>query len=231
MNSITISRSSNRDCQSRLPTTANKQTYKNSRKKGQGRTFKRKRQPYLKINKKIPLVLTYSRSLPNISKVVRKHWNILSINKAFKEVFQNEPVADFERNKNLKELIGNNKIEDNKVKKHNNVMKKGKCSPCSANNRTLCCNQLVSSSTFKSQQTNKSYTIFHQLNCSSAYVIYLMECTLCRKQYVGKSETSFNIRLNNHPKDVKKPDAILACRHFQEKNPRFQQTCKVHHYR
>ena len=31
------------------------------------------------------------------------------------------------------------------------------------------------------------------------------------------SKTSFNIRLNNHPKDIKKPDAILACRHFQEK--------------
>ena len=57
-----------------------------------------------------------------------------------------------------------------------------------------------------------------------------MECTLCKKQYVGKSETNFNIRLNNHGKDVKKTDAILACRHFQEKT-RFQQTCKVHHYR
>ena len=28
----------------------------------------------------IPLVLTFSRSLPNISKVVRKDWNFLSIN-------------------------------------------------------------------------------------------------------------------------------------------------------
>ena len=37
-----------------------------------------------------------------------------------------------------------------------------------------------------------------------------MECTLRKKQYVQKSETSFSIRLNNHHKDVKKPDAILA---------------------
>ena len=33
-------------------------------------------------------------------------------------------------------------------------------------------------------------------------------------QYVGKSETSFNIRLNNHRKDIKKPNAIEACKHF-----------------
>ena len=124
---------------------------------------------------KIPLVLTYSRSLPNTTKVVRKHWNILSINKAFDEIFQNEPVAAFRRNKNLKKLIGSNKIEHSKVKKHNNIMKKGKCSPFSANNRTLCCKQLISSPIFKSQQTNKSYTMFHEINCSSTYVIYLME--------------------------------------------------------
>ena len=40
---------------------------------------------------------------------------------------------------------------------------------------------------------------------------------LCKKQYRGKSETSFNIRLNNNFKGVKKHDAILACRHFQKK--------------
>ena len=53
-----------------------------------------------------------------------------------------------------------------------------------------------------------------------------MECTLCKKQYVRKSETSFNIRLNNHHKDVKKPDAILACRHFQERNHVFNKHAK-----
>ena len=58
----------------------------------------------------------------------------------------------------------------------------------------------------------------HDVNCSSVYVIYLIECTLCKKQYVGKSETSFHIKLNNHRNDVKKSDAIFACRHFQERN-------------
>ena len=56
-------------------------------------------------------------------------------------------------------------------------MKKGKCCTCSANNKTLCCKQVTSSLTFKSRQTNKSYTIFHEVNCSGGYVIYLLECT------------------------------------------------------
>ena len=37
---------------------------------------------------KIPLVLSYSRLLRNSSKVFRKYWSILAINKAFKEIFK-----------------------------------------------------------------------------------------------------------------------------------------------
>ena len=62
-----------------------------------------------------PLMLTYNWSLPNLSRVVGKLWKFLSVNKV--EVFENEPVTVFRRNKNLKELFGSNKIEYNKVKK------------------------------------------------------------------------------------------------------------------
>ena len=57
---------------------------------------------------------------------------------------------------------------------------------------------------FFGQQTKKIYKTFHNVKCASSYVICLMECILCNKQYVSKAETSFNIRLNNHRKDVKK---------------------------
>ena len=36
-----------------------------------------------------------------------------------------------------------------------------------------------------------------------------MECTSCKQQYVGKAETPFNIRLNNHRNDVKNPQKTL----------------------
>ena len=35
--------------------------------------------------------------------------------------------------------------------------------------------------------------------------MYLMECTLCKQQYVGNAKTHFNIRLNNHRLDFKNP--------------------------
>ena len=58
------------------------------------------------------------------------------------------------------------------------------------------------------------------------YVIYLLECTKCKIKYVGKAETEFNIRLNNHRKDVWKPDAIPASRHFSGKNHNFNTHAK-----
>ena len=45
-----------------------------------------------------------------------------------------------------------------------------------------------------------------------------MGCNKCTIQYVGKAETEFNIRLNNHRKVVWKTDAIPASHHFSEKS-------------
>ena len=57
-------------------------------------------------------------------------------------------------------------------------------------------------------------------------VIYLTECILCKLQYVGKAETAFNLRLNDHRKDTKKPNAILAPKHCQHKGHNFNKHAK-----
>ena len=42
---------------------------------------------------------------------------------------------------------------------------------------------------------------------------------------LGKAETSFNVRLNNHQKDVKK-STLMICKHFQQEN--LQTNCNKH---
>ena len=63
--------------------------------------------------------------------------------------------------------------------------------------------------TFKRQQTNKTWKIFYNTNSETEYAIYLME-------YVVKNEAPFNIGSNNHRKDVKDPKAVLADKHLQK---------------
>ena len=53
-----------------------------------------------------------------------------------------------------------------------------------------------------------------------------MECILCKMEYVGKAEIAFNLRLNNHRKDTKNPNSILAWKHFQEKGHNFNKHAK-----
>ena len=45
-------------------------------------------------------------------------------------------------------------------------------------------------------------------------------------QYVGKALTAFKLRLNNHRQDTKKPNSILACKHFHEKGHNFNKHAK-----
>ena len=69
-----------------------------------------------------------------------------------------------------------------------------------------------------SQQTNVICKIFHNVNCGTIYVIYLMKSIFFNKQYIGKAKISFNIKLNDHQKDVKKTNAIIACNNFQQES-------------
>ena len=155
-----------------------------------------------------------------------KNWHLLHINPNLAEIFRSPPILAFRRNKNLKDIIGTKLIENDKVKRKFTSKIQGQCTPCSANNRTLCCKQVVHTTTFRSNQMNKIFQIYHSLNCKSKYAIYLLECTKCKIHYVGKAETEFNIRLNNHQKDVWKPDAIPASRHFSGKSHNFNTHAK-----
>ena len=66
-----------------------------------------------------------------------------------------------------------------------------------------------------SQQTKGMFNVFHKLTCTSQYIIYLMQCILCKIQYVGNSKTPFNLRLNSRRKDVNNPKETPACNHFK----------------
>ena len=126
--------------------------------------------------KRIPLILTYSRFLLNLTVVVCKSWNTAQTNKNLRELFQQHPITAFKRNKNLKEIIGSTRIENGKVKKFNILSRAGKCTPCLLGTRILFGNQVLTTNRSMKQQTKRTFNIFFNLNCKSEYVIYFMEC-------------------------------------------------------
>ena len=130
----------------------------------------------------------------------------------------------FRRPPNIKDVVGGNTISNNRVlKKSSNVKQILSCQPCNIK-RSLCCGYVNHTDSFTSTVT-KNYYIFHNVNCKSANVIYLLTCALCQSQYVGKSSTPFNIRLNNYRSRINNPNTnnlLPVEAHFKQKDHSFQ---------
>ena len=154
--------------------------------------------------------MIYNWFLQNISKAITKNWNVLRVNENLKEIFKNEPITAFKQNKNIQEIIRTHWIENGRIKKDLKTLEEGNCTLWRSKAGNVCCKQVKTTTAFKSQQTNKTWKIFHNTICKTEYAIYLLKCIICNLQYVRENETPFNIRLKNYRKDVKDPKAILA---------------------
>ena len=166
-----------------------------------------------KDNEKIMFITTYNKTNPDFNKIIKKHWHLLQLDPELGKCFTDEPIFAYRRNKTLKNLIGGNKFNPNH--QTNPTKQTGLSAPCTAERKLKCCKHIVETTTFKSNVTNKSYTIRHKANCKSSNVLYLLECTLCRLQYIGKSETYFYLRLNNYRSEVKKDNPSPSAKHFK----------------
>ena len=154
----------------------------------------------------LPFTVTYNGTLPDIKQLIQNHGSILKTNKALEKTFSVEPIIAFRKNKSLKQLIGGSTIQNDKDIKKSSNKYEGKCTPYKSGIRSLCRYK-----THIHVVANKmgGYLQF-STNCKSDFVIYLLEYKKCHMQYVGKAETDFSLRLNNHRKNAYKLDFIPA---------------------
>ena len=123
----------------------------------------------------------------------------------------------FKCSKNLQETVKSPTVKQVKILKKNLTRLNINSMPCSSTTPSLSCTQVLNTQTFMSQQTNRTFNIFHKLTCKSQYVIYLMECIL---------KTPFNLKLYNHRKNVNNLKAIPTCNHFKMHGHNFMKHAK-----
>ena len=63
--------------------------------------------------KRIPFITTFNPSLPHISHIIEKHFNLLLSSNRCKSVFQHLPVVAFRRSPNLRDLLVTAKLPSN----------------------------------------------------------------------------------------------------------------------
>ena len=176
---------------------------------------------------RIPLIVTYNRTLPNLKEIISSTWNHLQINPTTADKFQERPIVCYKRNPNLRDLIGQTRISRNRVVRKAEP-KRGRCSPCRGRADCQCCNHIINTEFFTSRK-GKRFDMRHRTSCKSKNAIYLGMCLKCnQQQYVGKVEKQkMNKRVNKHRNDVKRPDAITIDKHFNDPEHDFNRDFRV----
>ena len=111
----------------------------------------------------------------------------LQVNIEFQEIFQEPTIITYRRNTNFRQLVGGNKIKENKTIVKSDYKHRRRSFQCLSNLEKLYC----------------EFDSFHNINCKGNGIIYLLACNLCKVGYVEKGDRSFNKRFNNHQKDDK----------------------------
>ena len=155
----------------------------------------------LEIN--TPFVTTYNPHTTYIAEIAHRHWGFLKSKERLSKIFAEPPLIAYRRPKNLHDKLVSTKFKEKEKEEDTNG-----CKPCG---RTGCswCRKIDSTTTFSDSKGERTFKIYHKLDCHSAWVIYMMECKICKLLYIGKSETKCNIRFNNHRSHIK--NSINSC--------------------
>ena len=165
--------------------------------------------------RRTPLILTYNRKLPNLRGILEETWSHLHINPTERQKFAEKPIICYRRNRNLRDLIGQTRIEKNRVVRKKPMIQ-GRYTPCRSRANTKCCNQVINTNYFTNKTGRKRFEIRHKVSCKSRNCLYLAWCSKCNDgQYVGKVESQgASLRINKHRNDAKREDSIGIDRHF-----------------
>ena len=149
--------------------------------------------------KRHPLVLDYNPKLPDISKIIKEHFDLLANSANVRDIFcGNSTIPACRRSKTLKEILAPSNL---KTCKPSGVWDESNyvpgCVKCTQK-CDLCQHFLIESESFQSLTTKRNYKIRQRLGCTSVNVIYVISCAKCNLQYVGSTSTQFEVRFRNH---------------------------------
>ena len=148
---------------------------------------------------------------------LRETHHILLVDKKMRKVYPNQPSVSYRQTRNLKQILVRSRLKqlphqdcsdlDDKPAgcyKHDHGGRGRKCALCP---------RMKEGNRFKSNFTGLSYKIRHNFTCKSKYVVYLITCDNCGKQYTGKSINYMHIRHCGHRSEIENSSTELGV-HF-----------------
>ena len=164
--------------------------------------------------------------MPNLKRIILNEYTIHNLQR-----YTPQPLFVTLRSNTIKDIIVNSShypsAEDTlKIKATTNTEKHGnhnltlphlrhtqKPHSCCRLHCTTC-QHFYPSNYIHSSTTNETFYIRHPFSCDSKNIIYLITCTNCKKQYVGKSAKTLRERICQHHSSIKKDQCRYISKHF-----------------
>ena len=163
-------------------------------------------------------IITYHPHAPDIRKWVRQAHPILLTDSKLKKIYPRPPSVVYRQAPNLKQILVKSVLRELPYSdcsdreqerpgcfKHNHPARGRRCETCP---------RLNESGRFTSTFTNRTYKMWSKFTCKSKFVVYLVTCTRCKAQYVGKKVNTMMERHNGHRREEERSTPLG--RHFSQ---------------
>ena len=155
-------------------------------------------------NYAINFTTTFDPSI-NLTEVLKTDWPRLSTIQDPRNTFTNPPRITFKHSPNLSQLLVRAKL-DYHTDTELPVYDPPPIPPISYSSKNISCRneqcgtcpQLSNRSHYWSYQTKHYYNISKIFFCDTTNCIYLLDCNICNKQYVGETHCTIRNRMRHH---------------------------------
>jgi hypothetical protein len=157
---------------------------------------------------RIPLTITYNPALPNLSRIIHRHWGLIIQDTEAKKAIQETPFIAYKQPRNIKKSLVRATITEDS---NRNTCAPGYNKPCGECNQ---CKYIKATTTITSTTTGSTHNIVGQITCNTRNLIYLVTCQKCSKQYVGETKRHLKKRIYEHIYSIRNNKPTPIAQHF-----------------
>jgi hypothetical protein len=152
-------------------------------------------------NNRVPLVVTFSKLLPDIRAIILKHEQTLYHSERMRKVFPSPPLLAFRRDQNISDILVHSKTSSALRTTGGDCQ----CSTCAALYR----------GPITDTGGSHTYDAVSSVDCATRNLVYGLRCKRCCVMvYVGETERTLKERVTEHMRDVRCENDKPINRHF-----------------
>ena len=155
---------------------------------------------------RVPLTITYSRYLPNITAILNNKRHLLHSSEKLAKIFPSDPMVAYKRGKNLKDMLVHNKTR-RIISNQGGRRQKQNC----GKGCVICKRTYADTEQVYGPRDGCVTTYDRTIGCRSVNVIYGLWCKVCRNVcYVGETGGCLYTRIQNHLSSIRATDPVVS---------------------